>query len=785
MLEEQNRKLLELMRTTTYGDEAWQKYNEQMIKNTDTAANLVQTIADLAVEMANLPLDKYEKYLERNTEKNELYVARQNNAANAKDQNKYIDKQIGIAEQNDKKAQDTAKTTAKNLSQSIKDIGSARQKDYGSTKIVTGELGPVEQARAKLDDHYKKVDKYTKSKKQIPASLISKIADDGYASLAAACANYNASLSADKTAQAASALSKENTAKDIAVLAKQKFDNIAAEYDYRISANEQKKTVVNNRIALKEANGQKAGTADYKELIAAEEAERKKYAQKHDRLQKELDRAVADGSVKEGSEEWYAMVAAVNEAANEAAQAEQSIVGFKNAMRQLKWDAFDTALEEITRINREADYYINLLSRKKLVDDETGEFTEDGIATLALHRENYESYLAQADAYQKEYSDIQQKIRNGELSAGDEAVIQRQRELEDAHRDAALSAEDELEAIQDLVRQGYDAQLNALGSLIERYKDVKSAAQDAYNYQKQIEDKIKTIASLQKQLSVHGTNTSEETRAQIQKLKIELQNAKDELRETQYQKYLSDAEEMLDDLYHDYEEFIDEKLNDTNDILKEISGLLGNEGAIIATLKELDKNLTGGLEALLNGSTTAEKQTDQTVEKEKKDADKPADTAKKPAAETAKPAAETGKRSTEIGLKKSTEKSAVEKAAAYLNAASEEEAQALVRSGEALIVDENMRKLLEQAAQKPILLGGGIRPELPPLPSPPAFLENAGENIRVEIGDIVMNGVNDAETFGRQLREEICRNGKTTQCIAEAVSAKQLGRGIGSARLHR
>ena len=136
-------------------------------------------------------------------------------------------------------------------------------------------------------------------------------------------------------------------------------------------------------------------------------------------------------------------------------------------------------------------------------------------------------------------------------------------------------------------------------------------------------------------------------------------------------------------------------------------------------------------------------------------------------------------------LKKSTEKSVDEKAAAYLNAASEEEAQALVRSGEALIVDENMRKLLEQAAQKPILLGGGIRPELPPLPSPPAFLENAGENIRVEIGDIVMNGVNDAEAFGRQLREEICRNGKTTQCIAEAVSAKQLGRGIGSARLHR
>ena len=522
MLEEQNRKLLELMRTTTYGDEAWQKYNEQMIKNTDTARDLVQTIADLAVELANLPLDKYEKFLDKNAGKNDLYVAKQNNATNARGQNKMIDRQIGIVKQNDKKAQDTAKATEKNLNQSIKDMNSAKKKDYGSTKIVTGELGPVEQVRKKLDDYYRQTEKYTKSKKQIPASLITKIADDGYASLAAACANYNAQLTANETAQATAALSKENAAKDIAGLAKQKFDNIAAEYDYQISANEQKKTAADNRIARKEVNGRKASTADYKELIAAEQAEQKKYTDKHDRLQKELDQAVADGAVKEGAEEWYAMIAAVNEAANAAAQAEQSVIQYKNAMRQLKWDAFDRALENITRINGEADYYLNRLSRKKLVDNETGEFTEAGVATLALRKETYKSDLAQADAYQKEYNELMKKVKKGELSRDDEAVVERLRELQDRSRDAKLAAEDELEAIQDLVRQGYDAQLNALGSLIDRYKDMKNVAADAYNYQRQIEDKIKTIAALQKRLSVYGTNTSEETRAQIQRLKVEL-----------------------------------------------------------------------------------------------------------------------------------------------------------------------------------------------------------------------------------------------------------------------
>ena len=52
----------------------------------------------------------------------------------------------------------------------------------------------------------------------------------------------------------------------------------------------------------------------------------------------------------------------------------------------------------------------------------------------------------------------------------------------------------------------------------------------------------------------------------------------------------------------------------------------------------------------------------------------------------------------------------------------------------------------------------------------------------VEVGDIVMQGVNDVETFGKQLREEICKGGK---CIPEAISSTQLGKGIGKAKLYK
>ena len=68
----------------------------------------------------------------------------------------------------------------------------------------------------------------------------------------------------------------------------------------------------------------------------------------------------------------------------------------------------------------------------------------------------------------------------------------------------------------------------------------------------------------------------------------------------------------------------------------------------------------------------------------------------------------------------------------------------------------------------------------------PTATRNTSENISVTFGDIQMYGVNDPDAFAKQLREEICKNGKTTKCIVEAISAKQLGKtGVGNARLYQ
>ena len=864
-LNEQNTLIKQQQSLVEKGSEAWQDYQQSIDSNNASVQSLTQSMAENASALAAIAGEKAASKAEKYDAKTELYDAKIDNAVSAKSQNSLIDKKISAID-NTQKAYDTAVSTdSKSLKKAQKTINK-----FKSTKENKKVLASIK--------------KYTKSGKRIPQSLLdkaSKLNDNG--KLYNACVQYNAYYDAKQSDKEIADLYKETSTQEKASLAIDKFNNIAEEYDYKTSANEQKKTSIQNKIALAEEQGKQVSTAYYKSLISAESAEQTKLIQKRDALQQSMNNAVINGSVKKGSEEWYQMVDAINEVTNAIGESTQSLVEYQNTMRQLKWDAFDKALETIQRINNEADYYINLMSNKDMVDEETGNFTQYGVATLGLHKTNYETYLAQADAYQKEYNSIMSQISAGELSLSDENVIQRLRDLQDAHRDAMLSAEDELQSINDLVKQGYETQTNALSELIDKYKKLKDSALDAYNYQKQIEEKTKNIASLQKQLAAYGGNDSEESRAQIQKLKVELQDAKDDLKDTEYEKYISDTEEMLDELFNDFEEFLDEKLNDTNSILDNISSLLGDSGSIVTTLLNLDSSLTTELQNIVTGvqnipayinstvanaeaaaneeiQTADSSQTQNTTEQKNVTVEKPASSNSNELLEQARSELEKTQKERAIvsdfvarygekATKKKSEYTPLNQAiyTAYnkkvlpsrdklkalankLNIKYDnskksgtlykklkelgikgfsvgsknipndmvallgeegaelqfDKSQGVLRQvgeGDKVFTNEMAENLWKISQMNPSLLSPNIT--LPSLDLP-TFENTKTQPVSIDIGDIIMNGVNDVETFGKQLREEICKNGKTTQCIAEAVSAKQLGKsGIGDARRYK
>lgn len=874
-INKQDEQLKLLQKTVTKGSEAWYEYNERIDSNKASLIDLKQQMQENATAAAELAKATADKKTEKYDSQDELYDAKIDNATSAKTKNKLINKKISNITKRQNIYNSVVTTDNKNLKSAKKTIGK-----FKSTKENKKVLASIKKA-AKAD-------------KRISQSLLdkaSKLNDNG--KLYNACVQYNAYWDAKQSDKATADLYKETAKQDKADLAKEKFDNISSDYDNKISSNEQKKTALNNKISLAQEHGKQISAAYYKSLISSEKGEKNKLIKERKDLQKSLNDAVIKGSIKKGSDEWHEMVSAINEVTNAIDESTQSIVEYQNALRQLKWDAFDKSMETVKRINSENDYYIDLMSHKDMTDKDTGNFTKYGTATIGLHKTNYDNYLAQADEYQREYNKIMRQIEKGELSLSDENVIQRLRDLQDAHRDAKKSAEDELQSIQDLVKQGYEAQTDALSELIDKYKKLKDSELEAYKYQKEIAEKTKTIASLQKQLTAYNGNDSEESRAQIQKLKVQLEEAKSDLKDTQYEKFISDTEDMLDDLMTDYQKFIDEKLNDTNTILDEIKTLLGSD--IIETIKGLDSNLTNDTKDQIGSSTTnggdggqaAKDYVHNTVTNDQNkvnsktdtssyDPAKEADIAKKKNGIAQKKKAINGQRQSfqnqikelesqlkqlygelnSIENKYQFEKSStknkdklqdlknnyiekksglnamiqdvthnkdmlqqfiadLDKQSAQLDkdlasingyekgsehidkrqlAWTQENKRELIyrasdgavltklNPGDKVFTNEMTENLWKMAQVNPSLLTSGINY----MPNLPEITKSAGTSTIVEVGDIVMNGVNDPETFGRQLREEICKNGKTTQCITEAVSAKQLKKNsIGNARLYK
>ena len=874
-INKQDEQLKLLQKTVTKGSEAWYEYNERIDSNKASLIDLKQQMQENATAAAELAKATADKKTEKYDSQDELYDAKIDNATSAKTKNKLINKKISNITKRQNIYNSVVTTDNKNLKSAKKTIGK-----FKSTKENKKVLASIKKA-AKAD-------------KRISQSLLdkaSKLNDNG--KLYNACVQYNAYWDAKQSDKATADLYKETAKQDKADLAKEKFDNISSDYDNKISSNEQKKTALNNKISLAQEQGKQISAAYYKSLISSEKGEKNKLIKERKDLQKSLNDAVIKGSIKKGSDEWHEMVSAINEVTNAIDESTQSIVEYQNALRQLKWDAFDKSMETVKRINSENDYYIDLMSHKDMTDKDTGNFTKYGTATIGLHKTNYDNYLAQADEYQREYNKIMRQIEKGELSLSDENVIQRLRDLQDAHRDAKKSAEDELQSIQDLVKQGYEAQTDALSELIDKYKKLKDSELEAYKYQKEIAEKTKTIASLQKQLTAYNGNDSEESRAQIQKLKVQLEEAKSDLKDTQYEKFISDTEDMLDDLMTDYQKFIDEKLNDTNTILDEIKTLLGSD--IIETIKGLDSNLTNDTKDQIGSSTTnggdggqaAKDYVHNTVTNDQNkvnsktdtssyDPAKEADIAKKKNGIAQKKKAINGQRQSfqnqikelesqlkqlygelnSIENKYQFEKSStknkdklqdlknnyiekksglnamiqdvthnkdmlqqfiadLDKQSAQLDkdlasingyekgsehidkrqlAWTQENKRELIyraadgalltelNPGDKVFTNEMTENLWELAKTNPSLLYSSTNF----VPKLPDIAKSAGTSTIVEVGDIVMNGVNDPETFGRQLREEICKNGKTTQCITEAVSAKQLKKNsIGNARLYK
>jgi len=393
---------------------------------------------------------------------------------------------------------------------------------------------------------------------------------------------------------------------NLASLYEDNFNNVKDDFDNQLSLLEHLTNTYNTGIDMLEAKGYMASTEYYKALQKVTKQNISVMNKELSSLEQKFSEAMASGEIEEGSEAWYEMQQAINEVKESIAEANVQLVEYEKTMREINWERFDYVQDRISQITKEADFLIDLMSNSDLYDDR-GQLSNNGLATMGLHAANYNVYMSQADKYAQEILKLDKEIANDPYNTD---LIARREELLGLQQDSIKSAEDEKQAIVDMVRNGIEIELSALKELIDAYKESLDNAKSLYDYQSKVADKSKEIASLQKQLSAYSGDTSEETRATVQKLQVDLSKAQEDLAKTEYEQFISDQKKLLDELYTEYEEILNQRLDDVNALIGDmIDTVNANSDTINTTLgniaADVGYTLTPQMQAIWDGSTGA------------------------------------------------------------------------------------------------------------------------------------------------------------------------------------
>lgn len=326
------------------------------------------------------------------------------------------------------------------------------------------------------------------------------------------------------------------------------FDNTAKEYEQMLNVYEHAMTTLENGVSLIETKGYKV-TANLYEAMISQTEDQLAYLQEE---RAALEEAMNSADVEAGSEAWMDMYNQILDVDNAIQEATISLAEFNNELRQLKWDKFDDIQSGIQETIDEADFLYELMSNKTLFNDD-GSLTDVGRASQGLLAEKYDLYMAMADRYAEAVKEIDAELAS---DPNNTILLERRQELLAAQREAILSAEDEKQAIADLIEDSYSKLGDTISDLIDKYKDFMDTIKDTYDYEKEMAEKTAELADLQKQYAAIRNDDSEEGMTRRQQLEDQIKDSQDDIEQTEYEKLISDTEKLLDKFESEYEEWL-------------------------------------------------------------------------------------------------------------------------------------------------------------------------------------------------------------------------------------
>lgn len=547
---------------------AYADWIDKSLEAAEANETLKKSVKELAETISQAPIDKAANKVEKYDSSTELIEAKVENYKSAKNKNKQLD----IKSSNIDKTLSSYKTAYNTTKSNEKSY----EKKITKQKIAKG---ATNKQKSKFKSLMAKVKSAAKGKK--------KISDKTLESIYSYCASvkdftwyqnavtYNSSIEAMDSAKQTYDLYKQTSKKDKREIAKEKFDNVVTEYDNKIGLIDNGITEIDNKLALTEAKGMLVNTNYYKQQKAIKAEEQSYYQQELQRLQE-----LANG-IEKGTQEWYDAQSSIQDCKNSISECTKAQLEYNNAINEADVAKYEKISALISRTSTEMEFLEKLMSHDKMYDD-NGAFTDSGIATLGTYAMSYYDNLQNANRDKAELDRLKGILASGNLGTYNsvEQLQQRIDELYDTWQDDISATYSAQESIFDMMSDKFNAELDALQELVDRRKEALETEKEIFDYQNKISEKTKSINTLQKQIAAYKGDTSQEGRAKLQKLQVSLQDAQKDLRDTEYDKYISDQEKLLDKLLDEFKENIEKRLEDFKKVV--------NDGLTLANANSAD-----------------------------------------------------------------------------------------------------------------------------------------------------------------------------------------------------
>lgn len=404
-------------------------------------------------------------------------------------------------------------------------------------QILDTQEKAVKKTQADANSYYKKISKKNKKNKNEDGTIkLEGVTNKKQIEYIKAYNAYVKQL-ADQTVALAQA--QEDYKASVNDIKLKKVDNIKTDYDNRISMFEDAQSRIEHEISLTEAQGQVASASYYDMLTNNARNIRNVRMSEKAALKEQLN------GVTEYSDTWYSLKQQIFDV--DRAIEEQTRNAVENTNKQIDAMKELTSLvnEQISGATDALAWFDDLIEAEDLYDDD-GNLTNKAYTSLKLKEGQIAGSQTRLGNYNKNMAELEAKYANGDIEEA--KYLTEKLELEKNIRDEYKTQIDLRKEQNELIKDGYRAQKEALDKILEKKKKSLDYDLSEYNYRKSIAEKTKSITDLEKQLAMLQGDNSEEAKAKRQQIEVQLKENKEDLKDTQYEKYIERYEDAMDNL---------------------------------------------------------------------------------------------------------------------------------------------------------------------------------------------------------------------------------------------